>query len=238
MLEWSALIESFTLGNLAITTNVCLLPLYPGLIAFLAGSVQQGADGEGAISGGERPMWVTGLLGLFVLLGVLAVMLLLALILHGLKRTFSDIFEILLPMVYLLVIVLGLGMIAGWNPFTKMSTFEAPIFKNPFLTAFLYGMLLGPMTLPCTGPIILGGLSLTTVGASTLQAEIAYFMAFGFGFGWPLLALSLAAAPLQKRFIGWMTRNHLQLTRFTGVVLIAIGLFGFWTEFVQGVSTV
>ncbi|NJR12622.1 hypothetical protein HC776_01690 [bacterium] len=31
-------VEAFLLGNTAILTNVCLLPLYPGLIAFLAGS--------------------------------------------------------------------------------------------------------------------------------------------------------------------------------------------------------
>ncbi len=237
MIEWSLILQSFGTGNLAITTNVCLLPLYPGLIAFLAGNVQAAgtsAHDEATSINQPRPTWVTGLLGLFVLLGVLFVMMLLALILHTLKRSFSDIFELLLPAVYISVIVLGLGMIAGWNPFVKLATAQAPVLKNPFLTAFLYGMLLGPMTLPCTGPVILAGLSLTTVGASTLEAELIYFLAFGLGFGWPLVALSLAAAPLQKVFIRWMTRNHTLITRVTGVILVLIGLFGFWTEFING----
>ena len=30
------LIQAFVLGNSAILTNVCILPLYPGLIAFMA----------------------------------------------------------------------------------------------------------------------------------------------------------------------------------------------------------
>ena len=36
------LVGAFVLGNAAILTNVCLLPLYPGLIAFLAGSAAEG----------------------------------------------------------------------------------------------------------------------------------------------------------------------------------------------------
>ena len=34
------LVEAFILGNSAILTNVCILPLYPGLIAYLAGTAQ------------------------------------------------------------------------------------------------------------------------------------------------------------------------------------------------------
>ncbi|MBK8835402.1 MAG: hypothetical protein IPO29_11315 [Anaerolineae bacterium] len=58
------LLEAFVLGNSAILTNVCMLPLYPGLIAFLAGT---------NASGKSRPsVW----LGVLVLAGVLTTMLL------------------------------------------------------------------------------------------------------------------------------------------------------------------
>ena len=57
------LFGAFLLGNAAILTNVCLLPLYPGLIAFLAGN-----------AGNERTKRVTPWLGLMVLLGILSLM--------------------------------------------------------------------------------------------------------------------------------------------------------------------
>ena len=38
------LLQAFVLGNTAILTNVCVLPLYPGLIAFLAGRLEIGTS--------------------------------------------------------------------------------------------------------------------------------------------------------------------------------------------------
>ena len=64
------LVGAFLLGNAAILTNVCLLPLYPGLIAFLAGSAAQG--------GGRITPW----LGLAVLAGILSLMTAVGLVLY------------------------------------------------------------------------------------------------------------------------------------------------------------
>ena len=58
------LLQAFVLGNSAILTNVCMLPLYPGLIAFLAGN-----------AGNERTQKATKWLGFLVLAGVLTMML-------------------------------------------------------------------------------------------------------------------------------------------------------------------
>lgn len=236
MLEWGEVATQFSLGNAAILTNVCLLPLYPGLIAFLAGNVTPSAmtNEETPSARTERPIWVTGLLGAFVLAGVLTVMIALGLVLHLLDRAFADIFNVLLPIVYVAVILLGALMLTGRNPFARLSMMQAPVLRNPFATAFLYGMLLGPMTLPCTGPVIASAFLLGTTQFSTIEVEIVYFIAFGIGFGWPLLVLPLFAAPAQKRFTGWLTRHHTLLTRASGTMLILIGLFGFYTEFIDG----
>src|SRR5215207_4738271 len=43
-------------------------------------------------------------------------------------------------------------VLVGRKPFARLATTQAPVFRNPFLTAFCYGLLLGPMTLPCAGP--------------------------------------------------------------------------------------
>ena len=217
------LIKAFILGNGAILTNVCLLPLYPGLIAFLAGNVN------------NQNKRATGWLGLLVLLGVLSMMTVVAFLLFILKKSFGSILPWLLPVIYGLVFLLGLLMLLGFNPFNRLSSLQSPVLKNPFITAYLYGLLLGPMTLPCTGPIILSAFLLS--GNTVLFTnQLLYFLAFGLGFGWPLVVLPLVAAPFQKRTTKWLTQNYKLLTRISGVMLLLIGIYGFWKEIIPNLT--
>lgn len=213
------LITAFGLGNTAILNNVCLLPLYPGLMAFLAGN-----------AGANNTKLRMGVLGAIVLLGVLTMMTFVALLLYAFNAVTDDVLPVLLPAIYGVVFLLGLTMIVGYNPWAKMQQLQAPILKNPNATAYLYGLLLGPMTLPCIAPLIITAFALGSDDATELLDGIAYFLAFGLGFGWPLVALPLVAGTTQRRFIGWMTKNHDFLTRVSGVLLIGIAVLGFVTE--------
>lgn len=217
------LITAFGLGNTAIINNVCLLPLYPGLLAFLAGN----AETQAGSSPNKARM---GLLGAIVLAGVLTMMLFVALLLYAFTTTTEDVLPILLPIIYGTVIVLGGAMLLGQNPFARFQTVQMPLLKNSYAAAYVYGLLLGPMTLPCVGPLVISVFVLGVDDAGELVDGLLYFLAFGLGFGWPLVALPLVAAQRQRRFIGWMTKNHTMLTRASGVLLIAIGLIGFVTE--------
>ncbi len=212
----SELWQAFLLGNGAILTNVCLLPLYPGLIAFLAGS--------GPTS--RYSAW----LGAFVLAGILSMMTLVGLLLYLVQASFHQLLPWFLPLTYTLVIALGLLMLFGFNPFMKLRTLQLPILKNPFATAFAYGLLLAPMTLPCTGPIILSAFLLGAGSLAVIGDGLLYFLAFGLGFGWPLVILPLLALPWQQRATRWLSHRHQLLSRAAGLILVGIGLFGFWTE--------
>jgi len=217
-------LEAFLLGNGAILTNVCLLPLYPGLIAFMAGST------------GSTQRRGQALLGVLVLIGVLSVMIALGLVLYLLNRSFSSILDWLLPLIYGIVLVLGLLMIAGRNPFSGFGTAAAPVSKNPYLSALTYGMLLGPMTLPCTGPIVISAFVIGAGSATSLAEGLLYFIAFGIGFGWPLVLLPLVAAPLQRRITRWLSSHYVAIGRLSGAMLIAIAIFGFWTEVIPNLD--
>ncbi|MCA9835268.1 MAG: hypothetical protein KC422_00070 [Trueperaceae bacterium] len=219
------LLQGFLLGNGAILTNVCLLPLYPGLIAYLAGN-----------AGSDKKQSASSWLGLMVLAGVLSMMILVGFLLYFLQKSFAGLLPWLLPLIYLVVIVLGVLMLLGKNPFNRLTTIQAPILKNPILTSYLYGLLLGPMTLPCTGPIILTAFLVGSGNASALATELSYFLAFGLGFGWPLVLLPFLAMPLQRRATGWLGRNYKLLTRISGILLLGIGLFGFWTEVIPNLT--
>lgn len=217
------LLEAFVLGNGAILTNVCLLPLYPGLIAFLAGTATEG----------ERR--ASGWLGLLVLAGVLTLMTLVGLALFLLNASFGGLLPWLLPAIYGVVIVLGALMLLGINPFARLAGTSAPLVESRALSAYLYGLLLGPMTLPCTGPIVLSAFLVGAGSAGALADGLLYFLVFGLGFGWPLVLLPLLALPLQRRATGWLTRRYGLLTRLSGVLLLAIGAFGVATEVVPNV---
>lgn len=217
-------LQAFVLGNAAILTNVCILPLYPGLIAFLAGNAQN-----------ERARRAAKWLGLLVLLGVLTLMLLVGLGLFVLQRSFDSLLPILLPIIYGLVIIMGILMLSGRNPFNRLSTTQMPVLRNPYAAAYVYGLLLGPMTLPCAGPLVVSAFLLAAGSAANLLDGIVYFLFFGLGFGWPLVLLPFVALSLQRRFTGWMTGNYGLLTRLSGVLLIAIGVLGFFVDLVQNI---
>ena len=211
----SVYLGAFLLGNAAILGNVRVPPLYPGLIAFLAGTAQHGRARHGGV-----------LLGAATLAGVLATMAALGFVLYVVGQSFSRILPWLLPLTYGLVLVLGVAMLLGKNPFARLATAQAPMLSNPYAASFLSG----EMTLPCTGPVIIGAFVLGAGSAARLGESLAYFLAFGLGFGWPLLALPLVALPAQRGITRWLAGNAQLLGRASGVLLIGIALFGFWVD--------
>lgn len=222
----SELIQAFLLGNSAILTNACMLPLYPGMIAFLSGNSQN-----------QRSQKASAWLGFMVLGGILSMMIAIGFILFWVSKSFSAILPFLLPLIYGVVILLGVMLLRGYNPFARLAAVQSPIMSNPYATAYLYGLMFGPMTLPCTGPIITTAflLSIERSGALSLgelASRLLYFLVFGLGFGWPLLLLPLLASPAQRHFIKWMTHHHELLNKISGLLLIGIGLFGIWTELI------
>jgi cytochrome c-type biogenesis protein len=215
-----ALLQAFLLGNGAIMTNVCLLPLYPGLVAFLAA---QRADAGPA---------ARGVLGLYVLAGVLVLMVAMGAVLAGLRAPFAAVLPWLLPFVYVVVAVLGVALVAGRSPFARLATLRTPVLRDPRAAAFVYGLLLAPMTLPCTGPVIVAAFVLGAGDPGALGAELAYVVAFGLGFGWPLAVLPWLALGAQRRVLDGLTRHHRRLEVASGALLVAIAGWGFVAEVV------
>ena len=211
-------LQAFLLGNAAILTNVCMLPLYPGLIAFMAGTG----------TGGKSARWI----GVLVLAGVLSLMLVIGWLLYVLQASFGAVLPWLLPAIYIVVAVLGVLMLTGRNPFRRLSMSQAPVLRNPYLSAYAYGLMLAPMTLPCVGPVVLSAFLLGAGSTQALADSLLYFLAFGLGFGWPLIVLPLLAQPFQRQFTSWTTSHYRLLTAVSGALLLAIGVAGFALEVV------
>jgi cytochrome c-type biogenesis protein len=207
-----AILTSLSLGLLA-TTSPCVLPLYPGFLAYISGG-QQGLQGK------------TGryLLGFFVLAGVLSMMLALGGIIALLSISVGQALSIVIPLADLIIILLGVLLLLNINPFKTLPQVQVPVLSHPFVNAFVYGLLYGPIALPCSGPLVVSifALSLT---AGEFFSKLNIFFWFGMGFGIPLLALSFLSGTAQR----WITRQFAQRARLiniiSGVLLVAVGIY-------------
>jgi cytochrome c-type biogenesis protein len=99
-----------------------------------------------------------------------------------------------------------------------------PLLRHPFMNAYVYGLLYGPITFPCSGPLVVSifALSLTVTEA---LSQLWVFLWFGIGFGSPLLILSLLSGGLQRQLTGWFARHSRLINVIGGILLIGIVIF-------------
>lgn len=201
------------LGGLAATLTPCVLPLYPGFLAYLA--TRQGPDRPGSVR------W----LGLLVLAGVLTAMLALGAVIAALQVAIGDVLRVVTLLADVLIVALGVALLLGRNPFARLPTLSIGTSRgSPALSAFLYGLLYGPIALPCAGPLVIG-IFLLSFGVADLAGKLAFFLVFGLGFGTPLFAISLLAESRRSALLRAFTKHYTAIARVAGVALIAVGLW-------------
>ena len=213
-----SLLGPFGMGLLNIS-NPCILPLYPGFLAYLAGNSH-------AMGNKHIVRW----LGVIVLAGVLTSMLVVGFIIALLQVAMGGVLAVILPVTYISIIVIGILMVASRNPFARLPILHGANHENPGISSFLYGLLYGPMTLPCSGPLIVGVFVYGTADVRSIVDSILYVLAFGLGFGLPLLILPLLATTRQNFLLQWLSQHHKTLMRVAGVLLIGIGIVNFMTQ--------
>ena len=208
----NAILTSLSLGLLA-TTSPCVLPLYPGFLAYISGG-QEGLQGKAG----------RYTLGFFVLAGVLTMMLALGGIIAWLSVSVGQALSIIIPIADLIIILLGVLLLLNVNPFKTLPQIQVPVLSNPFVNAFVYGLLYGPIALPCSGPLVVSIFALSFTAAEFLS-KLNIFFWFGMGFGIPLLALSFLSGATQH----WITRQFAQRARLinlvSGALLIGVGIY-------------
>jgi cytochrome c-type biogenesis protein len=203
---------AFTLG-LGSAASPCLLPLYPSFLAYLSTNV-------GTLEGRRA----SGLLGLIILAGVLTTMLAVALVLVAVSVPIGSVLGIVIPLVDVLLITLGVLLLLGRNPFERLPGMRVPLVNNPFGQAYVYGLLLGPLALPCAGAFALSLIAFS-VGLEETLPRILTFIVYGLGFGLPLVLLSLLAGARRQEVVRFITRHHRAIEIIGGVLLIGAGLW-------------
>ena len=206
------ILTSLSLGLLA-TTSPCVLPLYPGFLAYISG-------GQAGLSNKTSRYF----LGFFVLAGVLTMMLALGGLIALLSVSIGSALAVIIPIADAVIILFGVLLLLDINPFKSLPQVQVPVLSHPFVNAFLYGLLYGPIALPCSGPLVVSifALSLTAVEA---LSKLNIFFWFGMGFGIPLLLLSFLSGAAQR----WITRQFALRARLinivSGLLLVGVGLY-------------
>jgi len=109
------------------------------------------------------------------------------------------------------------------NPFKTLPQIRVPVLTNPFVNAFIYGLLYGPIALPCSGPLVVSIFALSlTVGEALSKLNVFFW--FGMGFGSPLLALSFLSGVSQRWITRLFAQHARQINLLSGLLLIAVGL--------------
>ena len=209
-------LTAFSVGLLA-SMSPCVLPLYPGFLAYLSG-------GQLQISARYRYF-----LGFFVLAGVLVMMLALGALIALLSISVGAALRWVVPVSDLIIIGLGALLIVNINPFKALPQIRVPALRHPFANAFVYGLLYGPLTLPCSGPLVVSIFALSfTVGEAL--GKLWVFLWFGLGFGAPLLVLSLLSGALQRQLTTLFARHSRLINVIGGLLLVCIAVYDLVTN--------
>ncbi|MCI0584807.1 MAG: hypothetical protein L0227_18285 [Chloroflexi bacterium] len=207
-----AVAATFLLG-LGSAASPCLLPLYPGFIAYLAGT---GTERRGRL--------MSAFLGLAVLAGLLTTMVVVGFALSALALPFGDVLRWSVPVTTVILIGLGLLLLAGRNPFERLAGVRVPVVQNPIGQAYVYGLLVGPVALPCAGPFLVALLAIS-VGLADGVARVGSFLVYGLGFGLPLVALGVVGAVRGQAIARLVASHNLAILRAAGALIIATALY-------------
>jgi cytochrome c-type biogenesis protein len=205
------ILTSFTLGLATPLSAVCVVPLYPGFLAFLSNQDEDAPS--------------IAVLGALVALGVIAFMAGVGVLFTTLLETsLTAVVETVSPPAFALLALLGVVLIADLHPQSRLPTVEPPQTQYPSLSAFAYGAFFGAIVLPCNPGFISVFFARAFLFLDPVTS-LANFGAFGVGMGSPLLAFALVSEPWRDRVLGLLTGHRRAVNVVTGVTLLAISLY-------------
>jgi len=212
------ILASIGIGLLA-TTSPCVFPLYPGYLAYLSAS-------EGKTEIKKKNQYF---LGFFVLLGVLVMMLILGAVISLLSLSIGRSLAVVVPIADGILITLGILLLFDRNPFKQLPQIKIPLLSHPFTNAFLYGLLYGPIALPCSGPLVVSIFAISLQSTAFL-ARLGTFLWFGLGFGLPLFVLSFMGGALQKPITRFFAQHSRWINLLSGLLIVGLGVYDLWTN--------
>lgn len=218
------------------TVTPCVLPLYPGFLAYLTASQRVPvAAGDGTASvdvARPRPSPVAA--AVLVWLGVVIGMVTIGAVLAALSVSLGSVLRVALPIIDLVLIALGIMLLRGANPFARLPqpSPRALGSAGPLAGSFVYGLLFAPIALPCSGPFLIG-IFVASLTLGDAARQLAFFGAFGVGFGLPLFILGIVGQARASEVARAVVRWERPLQVLLGALLVVIGVWDLWVNLPQ-----
>ncbi len=209
------ILSSFLLGLLTPLTAVCVLPLYPGFLAFLSNRFS-----------GKESRKTFFLFGAVILVGIISFMVLLGLIFTTiLQKSLTSVIGIISPIAFAILGLVSLALIFDIDflrfiPRANIQTAN----KSPLKSAFVFGFFFGAIVLPCN-PAFIAAFFARAFLFGNFTSSMLNFIFFGVGLGFPLLVLSLISGQWSKKIIGFLTRNKRIMNLISGLIMLGISIY-------------
>jgi cytochrome c-type biogenesis protein len=205
---------SFLAGLYAPLGAVCVLPLYPGFLAYIAGQYSEKDKNKKIAT-----------IGWIVTLGVLTSMFIVGLLFTTiLKTSLTSAIGIISPIAFGILALISLLLIFNVDFGRFIPRVQGPEAKSPFLKAFIFGFFFGVIILPCNPAslIILFALSASTV---TFVANMVNFILFGIGMALPLLILAYISVLRGQAVINFLINKRKIINILAGIIMLGISLY-------------
>ena len=209
---------SFLAGLFAPLGAVCVLPLYPGFLSYLAGQVSS-EDSE------ENNKKRIIMFGVVITLGVILSMFLFGLIFtFFLQESLPKSIGIVSPIAFGILGVISLFLIFNFDLGRFLPKLHSPVKKNPYISSLIFGLFFGAIVLPCN-PASLAVLFAVSTSIMEFTVNLLNFVFFGIGMGLPLLIFSVVSATKSKEVIGFLTARKRIINLIAGSIMLVISLY-------------
>lgn len=211
-----AFAEMFWIGVVTPLTAVCVLPLYPAFISYLATA----GDDTGQ---GRSP----AVLGVLVVAGVISFMaaagyLFVVVLGTGIEGGFVGRFG---PWVFAVLAVIGAVLIVDPSGFSRLPSFEPPHTSHPYASAFGYGFFFGGIIIPCNPGFIGLFFARQAVLFEGAVQNMIGFLLFGLGIGTPLLAFAILSESFGRRITRTLAGYSDPINRVVGGFLLFVAVY-------------
>lgn len=212
---------AFTAGLVA-TVNPCGFAMLPAYLSYFMGLNDDGVAQGGAaavrrglgigavVSGGF--LLVFGVVGLLVTAGL---------------QSIIDFIPWASIVIGGLVAILGIAMLAGYEPVVSLPKFGKAKEGRRSSAVFAFGVSYAVASLSCTLPIFL----VVVAGAiprANLLSGVLVFLVYGIGMSLVLVVLTLALALGKQRLVGWLRRSAGYVNRVSGAIMLLAGAYIIW----------
>lgn len=209
---------AFIAGLLAPLGAICVLPLYPGYLSWLANQV--GEKDDKTLHFKFSLIVIVGLIFSFLITGLVFTWFLKASVSAAIGTISMIAFVILAVVSACLILDIDLTAII---PSPKLLH---PV--NPYQGALLFGLFFGLVILPCNpAPVIL--LFALSINASDFLENILILVMFCIGIAIPVLLISIIPAVSNSDLAGFMKTNRRVINTGCGIFMLFLSLYYlFW----------